>query len=147
MLQINTLRKDPEPMSGQFLLNISKTTTILLVPKTTVPKTLSSSMLFLLSYLRARSIGGSGGTVAVLVGLYCTQTLVLLNVTPLILPSCSVTWWRRQGGSVGWPVFSLRPIHAMSPQGSPNLVLPSIVQVGGICSMYAYICMRAVVCT
>ena len=38
------------------------------------------------------------------------------------------------GGGVGWPVFSLRPIHAMSPQGSPNLVLPSIVQVGGICS-------------
>ena len=48
------------------------------------------------------------------------------------------------GGGVGWPVFSLRPIHAMSPQGSPNLVLPSIVQVGGICS--TYVCMRAV-CT
>jgi hypothetical protein len=41
---------------------------------------------------------------------------------------------RRCGGGVGWPVFSLRPIHAMSPQGSPNLVLPSIVQVGGISS-------------
>ena len=48
------------------------------------------------------------------------------------------------GGGVGWPVFSLRPIHAMSPQGLPNLVLPSIVQVGGICS--TYVCMRAV-CT
>ena len=51
---------------------------------------------------------------------------------------------RRCGGGVGWPVFSLRPIHAMSPQGSPNLVLPSIVQVGGICS--TYVCTRDV-CT
>ena len=51
---------------------------------------------------------------------------------------------RSLSGGVGWPVFSLRPIHAMSPQGSPNLVLPSIVQVGGICS--TYVCMRAV-CT
>ena len=108
---------NPETATGQVLLSISRTTAILLIPKTTLPKTLSSSMLLLLLYLRARSLGGSGGTAAAA---------------------------RRHGGGVGWPVFSLRPIHAMSPQGSPNLVLPSIVQVGGICS--TYVCMRAV-CT
>ena len=45
-------------MTGQFLLNISRTTAILLVPKS-----LSSSMLLLLFYLRARSLGGSGAAV------------------------------------------------------------------------------------
>ena len=56
---------NPETATGQVLLSISRTTAILLIPKTTLPKTLSSSMLLLLLYLRARSLGGSGGTAAV----------------------------------------------------------------------------------